>query len=132
MWLQHQEDLDSSAEDYLNVLADLVEAYEDRHFPIADASAIDVLRELMRSNGLNQTDLAKKVGIAQSTISAVLSGSRRLTMTQVIKLATFFNIAPAAFLPRISSGEQSKSPADDTRPARKHHVRSRRQSIRGA
>ena len=77
-----QEDLDSSGQDYLNVLADLVEAYEDRHFPIADASEVDVLRELMRSNNLSQTELAKKVGIVQSTISAVLNGSRNSPRTR--------------------------------------------------
>jgi hypothetical protein len=37
-----QDDLDPSGEDYLSVLADLVEAYEDRHFPIPDASEVDV------------------------------------------------------------------------------------------
>ena len=94
-----QEDLDTSGQEYLDVLADLVEAYEDKHFPIPDASDVDVLRELMRSNGLSQTDLAKKVGIVQSTISAVLSGSRTLTKNQVIKLAEYFNVAPSAFLP---------------------------------
>ena len=41
----------------------------------------------------------KKVGIAQSTISAVLNGSRKLTKAHVLKLAEFFNVAPAAFLP---------------------------------
>jgi HTH-type transcriptional regulator / antitoxin HigA len=93
-----QGDLDSSAEDYLGVLASLVENYEQRRFPINSASDIDVLRELMRANGLSQNELAKKVGIAQSTISNVLNGSRKLTKNQVIKLAAFFNVAPAAFL----------------------------------
>ena len=37
-----QVDLDPSGQDYLSVLADLVEAYEDRHFPIPDASDVDV------------------------------------------------------------------------------------------
>ena len=38
---------------------------------MADVSEADVLRELMRSNGLSQMELAKAVGIAQSSISAV-------------------------------------------------------------
>jgi len=65
---------------------------------IPDASEADVLSELMRTNGLNQTALEEKVGIAQSTISAVLTGSRELTKDQVIKLARFFQVTPAAFL----------------------------------
>ncbi len=58
-----------------------------------------MLRLLMESNGLSQTGLAKKVGISQSTISAVLHGTRSLTQGQVVTLARFFHIAPAAFLP---------------------------------
>jgi hypothetical protein len=45
------------------------------------------------------------------TISAVLHGNRKLTKSQVIKLAAFFHVAPAAFLPRRPSRDQSKSPA---------------------
>jgi antitoxin component HigA of HigAB toxin-antitoxin module len=92
-------DLDKGAQQYLDVLTDLVEKYEDEHEPIPDASEGDVLRELMRANNLSQMGLAKKVGISQSTISAVLNGSRSLTKKQVVTLATFFHVAPAAFLP---------------------------------
>ena len=104
-----QEDLDPSGEDYLSVLADLIESYEDRHFPIADASEVDILRELMRANGLSQTDLAKKVGIVQSTISNVLNGNRKLTKNQVIKLAEFFGVEPSLFLPNRSAGGRAGS-----------------------
>jgi HTH-type transcriptional regulator/antitoxin HigA len=92
-------DLDSWAQEYLAVLTDLVEAYENDHHPIPDASEADVLRELMRSNGLSQPRLAKEVGIAQSTLSAVLNGTRSLTKAQVVTLAKFFHVSPAAFLP---------------------------------
>jgi antitoxin component HigA of HigAB toxin-antitoxin module len=78
----------------------LIAGYEDEHVPIANVSEADVLRELMRSNGLSQMELAKAVGIAQSTVSAVLTGARSLTKGQILKLARFFGIAPAAFLPR--------------------------------
>jgi HTH-type transcriptional regulator / antitoxin HigA len=80
-------------------LTDLVEIYEKAHEPAPDVSEADVLRELMRSNGLSQKELERRVGIAQSTISAVLNGTRSLTREQVITLARFFNVAPAAFLP---------------------------------
>jgi HTH-type transcriptional regulator/antitoxin HigA len=94
-----QEDLDLGAQEYLDVLTDLVETYEDKHVPIRDASEADVLRELMNANRLSQPKLAKAVGIAQSTISAVLNGSRSLTKGQVIALAKHFGVAPGAFLP---------------------------------
>lgn len=94
-----QEDLDKGAEAYLDALADLVEIYEDEHDPIPDACEADVLRELMRSNGLSQPKLAKEVRISQSTISAVLNGVRSLTKEQVVTLARFFHVSPAAFLP---------------------------------
>ena len=38
--------------------------------------------------------------MAQSTVSAALTGSRSLTKGRVLKLAEFFGIAPAAILPR--------------------------------
>ena len=94
-----QKDLDRGEQAYLDVLTDLVEAFEDEHVLIVDASEADVLRNLMRSNGLSQPALAKKVGIAQSTISAVLSGARSLTRDQVVRLAKFFQVGPGAFLP---------------------------------
>jgi HTH-type transcriptional regulator / antitoxin HigA len=94
-----EEDLDDGGRAYLDVLTDLVEAYEEEHVPIPDASEADVLRELMRANGLSQPKLARAVGMAQSTISAVLGGTRSLTKGQVVKLARFFHVSPAAFLP---------------------------------
>jgi HTH-type transcriptional regulator / antitoxin HigA len=95
-----QEDLDEGAQSYLDALVDLVQAYEDKHVAIPDAPESDVLRLLMTSNGLSQRDLAKKVGIAQSTISAVLTGSRTLTKNHVQKLARVFSVSPAVFMPR--------------------------------
>jgi HTH-type transcriptional regulator / antitoxin HigA len=94
-----QEDLDAWAQEYLDVLTDPVEADDSQHVPMPDASEADVLRELMRSNRLNQSELSKRVGIAQSTISAVLAGDRVLTKDHMIKLATCFNVSPAAFMP---------------------------------
>jgi HTH-type transcriptional regulator / antitoxin HigA len=94
-----EQHLDKGEQAYLDVLTDLIEDFEEKHVPIPDASEADVLRELMRSHDLSQPKLAKAVGIAQSTISAILTGNRALTKAHLVKLARFFNISPAAFLP---------------------------------
>jgi HTH-type transcriptional regulator / antitoxin HigA len=94
-----QEDLDAGGEMYLGALTYLVEAYEEEHEPALDVSEADVLRELMRANGLTQKALEEKVGISQSTISAVLNGTRSLTRKQMLALSKQFLVHPSAFLP---------------------------------
>jgi HTH-type transcriptional regulator/antitoxin HigA len=90
---------DAGGDAYLDALTDLVETYEAAHAAFPDVSGSDVLRELMRANGLSQNRLAKAVGISQSTISAVLNGRRTLTMDHIIALAGHFGVRPSAFLP---------------------------------
>jgi HTH-type transcriptional regulator/antitoxin HigA len=94
-----EEALDEGGQEYLDALTDLVETYEDEHEAIPDASEADVLRMLMEGKPISQATLAKEVGIAQSTISAVLSGDRELTKEHLVKLAKFFHVSPAVFLP---------------------------------
>ncbi|MDR3620139.1 MAG: helix-turn-helix domain-containing protein [Paludisphaera borealis] len=90
---------DQGVVDYLDVLTDLVEAYEKEHVHIPDASEAEVLGFLMESRTLSQTRLAEETGIAQATISNVLRGPRGLTKDQVVRLAEFFHVGPGAFLP---------------------------------
>jgi plasmid maintenance system antidote protein VapI len=84
---------------YLDALTDLVECFEAVHEPAQAISEGDVLRELMRANGLTQKMLEANVGITQSTISSILNGTRSLTKEQVIALARYFGVRPSAFLP---------------------------------
>jgi HTH-type transcriptional regulator / antitoxin HigA len=95
-----EEDLDEGQDSYLDALTDLVEAYEGKTVAIPDAPPADVLRLLMTSNGISQHKLSAKVGISQSTISAVLNGSRPLTVVHIQKLAAFFSVSPSVFIPR--------------------------------
>ena len=55
---------DKGTELYLDALTDLVERYETVHEPAGTVSEGEVLRELMRANGLTQKVLEVKVGIA--------------------------------------------------------------------
>ncbi len=45
-------------EKYAQVLMTLIEAYEEEHDPVPDASPVEVLRALMDANNLRQKDLA--------------------------------------------------------------------------
>ena len=86
----------SAAADELDVLVDLVDAYERRHHPVAGTTGIDVLRHLMEANALTQTALPE-VG-TQAVVSLILAGKRQLNIRQVKALAERFRMSPAAFL----------------------------------
>jgi len=64
-----KEDLDSGQEDYLDVLGDLVHKYEAEHDPMVAVSDTDMVRFLLESNEMAQTELAQRSGITESTIS---------------------------------------------------------------
>ena len=90
--------LDSSERDYLDVLADLIERYEDRHHEIEPLTDREMLRFLIDQSGRSQIHLAHATGITNSTISAVLCGKRELTRRQVVKLSAYFYVDPGVFL----------------------------------
>lgn len=97
-------DLDEGGEAYLDMLSDLVAAYEDAHEVFPAPTEGGLLRSLMEGNGLTQARFAREVGIAQSTVSAVLNGSRALTKAHMVKIARRFNLSPSVFLGGESSG----------------------------
>ena len=76
----------------IDLLADRIRAYEDRAHPWPDTSTpASVLASLMKEHGLTQSDLPE-VG-AQSVVSAVLAGKRKLNLRQVKALAKRFGVA---------------------------------------
>lgn len=89
----------SPEEDTLfDLLANLMEDYERRTLePIADASPVELLESLMRSNDLRQKDLAEIFG-GQSVVSDVLNGKREINKEQAKRLSERFSLSPAAFI----------------------------------
>lgn len=98
--LHRRGDLNDDETAYVDVLLALVMQYEEEHHPIPDASDVEVLQMLIDSNSLAQNELAAKTGIAVSTLSAILTGRRRMTRKHIEALAEFFHVSPAVFLPR--------------------------------
>src|SRR6266567_6972322 len=90
--------LTAPEQDYLDVLSDLVEAYEAEMVPMQPVGDADLLRFLIEQKGVTQAAAATGAGIAESTISEVLAGKRKLNRTQIAKLARYFHVEPGAFL----------------------------------
>jgi HTH-type transcriptional regulator/antitoxin HigA len=93
-----QENLSLPEQDYLDVLSDLVEAYENEAVPMTPVGDAEMLRFLLEQKGVSQSETATGARIAESTISEVLSGKRKLNRTQIGKLARYFHVEPGAFL----------------------------------
>jgi HTH-type transcriptional regulator/antitoxin HigA len=91
-------DLTADEADYLEVLSDQIERYEDRHHEIPDASPAEVLRYLMDARGLNGATLATEAGLPKSLISEVLNGTRGLSKARIATLAEFFGVPTNSFL----------------------------------
>jgi HTH-type transcriptional regulator/antitoxin HigA len=86
----------SEEEKYAEVLMTLIEAYEEEHHFLPDASPVDVLRTLMVANDLRQKDLVPVFG-SESIVSEVLHKKRGLNKTHIEKLSKRFRVSPAVF-----------------------------------
>lgn len=73
------------AADELDVLATLVEAYEDRHFPIADPDPLAAIQFRMEQLGLTRKDLEPLLG-SRGRVSEVLNGRRALSLQMIRRL----------------------------------------------
>ena len=74
----------------------LVEAYEEEHHAVGEASPLDALQTLIDVNDLRQKDLEPIFG-SESVVSEVLHGKRELNKSQIAKLSKRFGVSPAAF-----------------------------------
>ena len=80
----------------VEALGELIQAYEKRQAPMAEAEPRAVLRYLMAEHGLRQTDLTALA--SQGTISDILGGRREISKALGKKLASRFHVSPGAFL----------------------------------
>lgn len=94
--LASKENPTKEEEKYAAVLLALVEAYEEEHHAIPDASPVQVLRALMEANDLRQKDLVPIFG-SESIVSEVLHKKRALNKTHIEKLSKRFRVSPAVF-----------------------------------
>lgn len=91
------DDEDHPMSGLLDLVGELVADYDTGHFTPPAAEPKDVLQYLLDTRGLRQSDLAEVV--PQSNLSAILAGKRKISATLAGKLANFFDVSPAIFIP---------------------------------
>ena len=89
----------------LDVLVDLVEVYEDKHFPMGYPDPIAAIEFCMEQQGLAPRDLVPYIG-SRARVSEVLSGKRAITMSMARALHEHLGIPAGVLL-------QNPAPADD-------------------
>jgi HTH-type transcriptional regulator/antitoxin HigA len=80
----------------LETLSVLIEAYDQEHHSLPEASGVEVLRFLMEEHGLTQKDLPE-IG-SQGVVSEVLAGRRHLNVRQIQALAARFGVDAGVFI----------------------------------
>lgn len=71
--------------DELDVLSTLVEAYEDKHYPIDPPDPVEAIKFRMEQKGLKQVDLAPLMG-GENRVSEVLARKRGLNLKMIRNL----------------------------------------------
>src|SRR5258708_3713347 len=71
--------------DKLEVLATLVDAFEEQHFPIPAPDPIEAVKYYMESRGLTRKDLEPYIG-NRARVSEILNRKRPLTLRMIQRL----------------------------------------------
>lgn len=77
--------------DELEILAILIDNYENENFPIEMPDPISAIKFRMEQMGLKQKDLVEMVGF-KSRVSEVMNKKRKLTLEMIRKLNTNLRI----------------------------------------
>jgi HTH-type transcriptional regulator/antitoxin HigA len=84
--------------DYLDVLGDLVEKFESASYPEPEVPPHAMVRELIAARGITQIEVARATGIAESALSQIVTGKRKMGRKTIATLALFFQVDPGVFL----------------------------------
>jgi HTH-type transcriptional regulator/antitoxin HigA len=96
-YFENEPEVGSPDGDRFDVLAALIEAYEDKHYPISVPDPVQAIVAHMEMAGLKQRNLAEVLG-SRSRASEVLRRKRPLTMDMAHKLFKEWHIPAEALL----------------------------------
>ncbi len=84
-------------DDELGVLVLLIKDFEDKHYPMPELDALEVIKIKMQEMGLKNKDLIPLIG-TKGHVSLVMNGKRDITLKMAQRLKNHFNIPAGVFL----------------------------------
>ena len=87
--------------DEMEVLVTLIEAYENKHYPIGPADPVDAIKFRMEQQGLTPRDLEPYIG-PSGRVSEVLNRKRPLSLRMVKRLHDGLRIPYESLMARVS------------------------------
>ena len=90
--------LNRAEDDYFQLLSHEIERYEAVAYPMPPVPPAEMLRHLMEGHDTTLSKVADGSGVSLSTLSAVLNGKRKLNLTHIRSLASYFGVEPSVFL----------------------------------
>jgi len=94
--MERRGNLDEDEKEFAELLTLLIENFEDKNYQLRPSTPLEVVAELMDSNGLRQKDLVDVFG-TESVVSEVLNGKRELNKDHIKRLSARFNVSPELF-----------------------------------
>lgn len=88
------------AGDRLDILATLVDAYENEHYPMDPPDPIEAIKFRMEQQGLNRKDLAEVLG-SRTRVAEVLNRRRGLSINMIRRLHEKLGISVEVLIHRI-------------------------------
>lgn len=85
-YFENQPDQGTSEADRFDVLASLIEAYENRCWPVEAPDPVEAIRHILDLRGEKQARLAQIIG-SRSRASEIMNRHRPLTLTMIQKIA---------------------------------------------
>lgn len=83
--------------DELEILIELVNFYEENHFPIDAPDPVEAIKFRMEQQGMSDADLVPYLG-QRSRVSEILSKKRKLSLQMIRKLHAGLNIPLASLI----------------------------------
>lgn len=97
--LSGRTDLNEDQADYLDLLTQIVESYEEENTKdLPNIHGIELLKHLMEMHNMVGDDLAAILKVDRSTAYKILRKTRKLTIEQIRALAKHFCLSSEAFI----------------------------------